>query len=80
MGGVKLKMKGEKPGGRYYEQRTFFILSFYPFFLPFFLFFFFFFFFFCLLLFETTELCLGCTKMEISTGEKTFHAGKNREV
>ena len=29
-----------------------------------------FFFFFCLSLFETTEMCLGCTKMEISTGKK----------
>ena len=28
------------------------------------------FFFFCLSLFETTEICLGCTKMEISMGKK----------
>ena len=34
------------------------------------------FFFFCLSLFETTEICLGCTKMEICTGKKAFHAGK----
>ena len=30
----------------------------------------FFFFFFLLVTFETTEIYLGCTKMEISTGEK----------
>ena len=29
-----------------------------------------FFFFFCLSLFETNEICMGCTKMEISTGKK----------
>ena len=27
---------------------------------------------FCLSLFETTEICLGCTKMKISTGKKAF--------
>ena len=30
----------------------------------------FFFFFFCFSLFETTEICFGSTKMEISTGKK----------
>ena len=34
--------------------------------------FFFFFFFFCLSLFETTEICLGCTKMEISIMGEIF--------
>ena len=38
--------------------------------------FFLFFFFFCFSLFETTEICLGCTKMEVSTGKKAFHTGK----
>ena len=33
-------------------------------------FFFFFFFFFCLSLFETTEICFGCAKMEIFYQEK----------
>ena len=33
------------------------------------------FFFFCLSLFETTEICLGCTKMEISTGKKNQEKG-----
>ena len=37
------------------------------------------FFFFCLSLFETTEICLGSTKMEISTRKKHFTLGKNRE-
>ena len=32
------------------------------------------FFFFCFSLFETTEICFGSTKMEISTGKKAFHA------
>ena len=32
---------------------------------------FFFFFFFGLSLFETSEICLGRTKMEMSTGEKS---------
>ena len=36
-----------------------------------FFFFFFFFFFFLFTLFETTEICLGSTKMEISNGEKS---------
>ena len=37
----------------------------------------FFFFFFCLSLFETTEICLGSTKLEISTGKKEhFMVGK----
>ena len=29
------------------------------------------FFFFCLSLFETSEICLECTKMEMSTGKKS---------
>ena len=38
---------------------------------------FFSFFRFCLSLFETTEIiCLGCTKMKISTGKKHFTLGK----
>ena len=32
---------------------------------------------FCFSRFETTEICLGCTKMENSTGKK--HAGKKSE-
>ena len=30
-------------------------------------------------LFETNEICLGSTKMEISTGKKAFHTGKKLE-
>ena len=33
---------------------------------------FFFFFFSCLSLFETTEICLGCTRKEISTGKRSI--------
>ena len=35
------------------------------------------FFFFFFSLSETNEICFGCTKMEISTGKKAFHEGKN---
>ena len=33
------------------------------------------FFFFFFLLFKTTKICFGCTKMEISYREKRYHAG-----
>ena len=35
----------------------------------------FFFFFFCFSLFETTKICFGATKMDISTGKKVFYTG-----
>ena len=37
---------------------------------------FFFFFFLCFSLLKTMEICFGCTKMEFSTGKKTFYARK----
>ena len=56
---LKWKRKGMENEN---EQRTF---SFFFFFVLFC-----FVLFFCLSLFETTEICLGCTKMEISAGKK----------
>ena len=38
---------------------------------------FFFFFFFCFSLCETSEICLGSTKMEISTGKKSILRQEN---
>ena len=73
-------------GGKYRnEQRTlirasyfYFILIYFLLFLFFyFLFFIHFFFFFCLSLFETNEICLGSTKIGISTGKKQVTLGKN---
>ena len=65
-----LKWKGKV--WKWAEDLFFCCCCFWVFFFCFcFVFLFWFFFFFCFSLFETTEICLGCTKMEISTGKKS---------